>query len=329
MKRFLVILYICISVPLFAQKSYNMQGFELQLEELMNEIFSAESSNGRFAANEKFINVLEDALDFEKSFSYPFNKLDKISILTSKDKQFRIFTWSVPDDGGVWENFGFIQSKNSASNEYELYRLFDKSDEIISPEYEKLSDSTWFGAVYYELIEQKYDKRTYYVLLGWDGNDIYSRRRIIEPVYFKNNGSKPVFGQNVFYKDKDRMRYVFEYSTDANFTLSYGEQYYDIVTNQKAQNTLFHKAQPFETVPNKTEKEKMIFFDDLEPATFGMDGLKQYYVPSGEVIGLYFDGGKWKRIKYNVLPRNKAEKADGYQPDESVKHVLFPAKTKN
>lgn len=324
MKRILFILYICISVAVFGQKNYNMQGFELILEPLMQEMFSAQNDNERFAANEKFITELEDALDFEKSFAYPFPKLDKINILTSKDKQFRIFTWAIQDDNGYWENFGYIQSKNNNTGEYEIYRLFDKGDEIIEPETQKLSDSTWLGAVYYDLIETQYDKRTYYVLLGWDGNDMFSRKRVIEPITFKGNSGKPVFGQNVFYKEKERMRYVFEYSTAANFTLSYGEQYYDIVTNQKAKNTAFHKAQPFEKEPNKTEKEKMIFFDDLEPATLGMDGLRLYYVPSGEVIGLKFEAGKWRKIKHNILPRNKAEKADGYVPDETKPRRLFP-----
>ena len=326
MKKLLIVLFIYLSFSLSAQKNYNMQGMELILEPLMEEMFYAKTSSERFAANEKFISELEDALAMEKSFAYPFDKLNKINILTAKDKQFRIFTWSIVDDEGSYENYGFIQSKNNNTKDYEIYRLFDKSEEIFSPEEQKLSDSLWFGAVYYDLVETKFDKKTYYILLGWDGNDIYSRRRVIEPIYFRNGSGKPIFGQNVFYKEKERLRYVFEYSTDANFTLQYGEQFYDIVINQKAKSTVFHKAQPFETVPNETKKEKMIFFDDLEPATLGMDGLKQYYVPSGEVVGLYFENGRWKKLKHNVLPRNKTEKNDDYTPNESQQRGLFPTR---
>ncbi|MBR1626741.1 MAG: hypothetical protein IJ681_06325 [Bacteroidales bacterium] len=326
MKKFCFVLLLCLSFSLTAQKNYNMQGMEMILQPLMETMYSANSSNERFAANEKFISELEDALDMEKSFSYPFSGLNKINILTSKDKQFRVFTWAVCDDEGYWENYGYIQSRNNSTGDYEVYRLFDKSEEIISPEEQKLNDSTWFGAIYYDLIETKFDKRTYYVLLGFDANDIYTKRRVIEPVYFRNGSGRPVFGQNVFYKEKERQRYIFEYSTDASFTLHYGEQYYDIVTTQKAKSTVFHKVQPFETVPNETKKEKMIFFDELEPATSGMEGLSQYYIPSGEVVGLYFEGGKWKKLKYNVLPRNKAEKNDDYTPDDSKRRTLFPEK---
>lgn len=310
----------------FSQNKYQMQGMEMILDTLMQEMYSSNASNERFLANEKFISELEDALSMEKSFFYAFDKLDKISILTSKDKQFRIITWSLQDDNGSFENYGFVQAKNNQTSEYETYRLFDKSEDLPEVEKEKLSDSTWLGAVYYELIENKYDNKTYYILLGWDGNDIYSRKRVIEPISFKQNSGKPIFGQSVFYKQKERMRYVFEYSTEAAFTLSYDVQYYDITTNKKAKNTLFHKAQPFEKEPNQTLKEKMIFFDSLEPTISGMDGFYQYYVPSGEVIGLYFENGKWKQIKYNILPRNKADKKDSYEPNDNQIQQLFPQK---
>lgn len=322
-----IVLFAVSGMEGFAQKSYNMQGFEMILEPLMQQMFSAKKDNERFAANEKFISEMEQALDFDKSFAYKFPKLDKINILTSKDKQFKIFTWAIADDNGTYENYGFIQSKNKVTGEYRTFRLFDKSEQIMDEENQKLDDSSWYGCVYYDLVEQSFDKRTYYVLLGWDGNDLYSRKKIIEPISFKSDGS-PVFGQNVFYKDKDRMRYVFEYSTDANFTLKYGLQYYDIVSNQKAKGSKFHKPKPFEKEPAKTEKDKMIFFDLLEPATMGMDDLKLYYVPSGEVVGLKFEGGKWKKIKHNILPRNKSEKNDDYEPNYNIQRSLFPKKTK-
>ncbi|MBP3253452.1 MAG: hypothetical protein J6M30_02970 [Bacteroidales bacterium] len=327
MKKYGLVIFVALlfSFGLKAQKSYNMVGFEMQLKPLMEEMFSADKDNERFAANEKFISELEDALLFEKSFAYSFPALDKISILTAPDKSFRIFTWAIVNQSGEWENYGFVQSKNNVTGEYELSRLFDKSRDAISPEEEKLNDSTWYGAVYYDLIANKHEGKTYYILLGWNGNDIYSQKKIIEPISFRQN-AKPVFGQQVFYKDKQRMRYIFEYSTDAEFTLKYDDQYYEISTNQKAKSTLLHKAQPFEKEAAKTEKQRMIFFDELEPTVYGMDGLTQYYVPSGEVTGLYFDNGRWKKLKYNVLPRNKAEKNDAYTPDETKIRGLFPVK---
>ena len=69
----------------------------------------------------------------------------------------------------------------------------------------------------------------------------------------------------------------------------------------------------------------MIFFDELEPMNSAMQGFKQNYVPSGNVTGLYFENGKWRKLKQNVLPRNKKEKKDNYVPKER-KSGLFPEK---
>ena len=71
-KIILVTIFCSIALQVSAQ-NYNMQGFELILKPLMDEMFSAETDNERFAANEKFISNLEDALNFEKSFSYDFS----------------------------------------------------------------------------------------------------------------------------------------------------------------------------------------------------------------------------------------------------------------
>lgn len=312
--RILIILIIVFYGSLsYGQKTYNMVGFELQLQPLMQQMFTSQDDNKRFAANEEFISLMEEALEYEKSFDYSFDKLDKIKILYSEDKRFRIITWAIVNEQGSWENYGFIQAKDSEGN-YVVSRLFDKSDDIFSPEEEKLNDSTWFGAVYYTLITTKNDKHTYYTLLGWDGNTIYSQRKIIEPITIKSNG-RPVFGQNIFYKDKNRVRMIFEYSTDANLTLKYGEQYYEITTNQKAKSTLFHKAKPFEKQSSVLKKQKMIFYDILEPQNSVMQGLSLYYIPSGNMMGLYFENGKWKSLKYNVQPRNKPSKQDAATPD--------------
>ena len=71
MKKLLIVLFIYLSFSLSAQKNYNMQGMELILEPLMEEMFYTKTSSERFAANEKFISELEDALAMEKSFAYP------------------------------------------------------------------------------------------------------------------------------------------------------------------------------------------------------------------------------------------------------------------
>ena len=44
----------------------------------------------------------------------------------------------------------------------------------------------------------------------------------------------------------------------------------------------------------KQHKEKMIIFDEVEPQIAGMEGLFQYYVPSGLELAYAFVDGKWE-----------------------------------
>ena len=43
------------------------------------------------------------------------------------------------------------------------------------------------------------------------------------------------------------------------------------------------------------EKLRMIIYDEVQPQIVGMEGLYQYYVPSGVEMALVFVDGKWER----------------------------------
>ena len=72
-----------------------MQNAESEMAALQDSMFQAVSDNERFNANERFIEKLENCLEMQNSFRYDFALLDRISILTSKDKRFKIFTWAI------------------------------------------------------------------------------------------------------------------------------------------------------------------------------------------------------------------------------------------
>jgi hypothetical protein len=44
----------------------------------------------------------------------------------------------------------------------------------------------------------------------------------------------------------------------------------------------------------KERKERVIMFDEVEPQVPGMEGLFQYYVPSGVELAYAFVDGKWE-----------------------------------
>lgn len=307
MKRVIAFLIISIFVSELYSQDIMLQNAEKELNSLMNEMFTSKGDNERFNANEKFINILDNALSYTNSFNYPFESLDKISILTSDDKKFRIFTWAIFSNEGTYDNFGMILSKNENTEEYEIYRLQDRSEDIPSPSEAKLTDTLWFGAVYFDLITTKNENITYYTLLGWDGKDIYSKRKIIEPVTFKRNSGRPNFGASVFYNEKQLKRMIFEYAPTASFNLKWENQYYTQGGVKKAKSKGLKKSKPFETEEQKVEKNWMILFEELEPMYDGLGMLNNLKVPSGKVVGLKFERGKWRKVE-NLTPRNEKKK---------------------
>lgn len=304
-----IIILICVALfatPLYSQ-DIMLQNAEQELSSLMNVMFSSKDDNERFNANEKFLTLLDNVLEYPNSFDYPFENLDKISILTSSDKKFKIFTWAVFSNEGDYDNFGMIQARNENTEEYEIYRLWDRSDDVFSPQEAKLTDTSWFGAVYYELITTKNENITYYTLLGWDGKDIYSKRKIIEPITFKRNSGRPNFGASIFYKEKQLKRMIFEYAPTASFNLKWDNQYHKEGGVKKAKQKGMKKNKPFEVEEAKIERSQMILYDELEPMCDGLGMVKNLSVPSGKVVGLRFERGKWRKVE-NLIPRNSKRK---------------------
>jgi hypothetical protein len=243
----------------------------------------------KYHANEQFTSLLEEALLKDKSFNYPFDSLITIARLVSPDNKFRIFNWHLPKKDGTYEYFAFIQAYNNQLKKYDLFKLVDVSDSMQNPEFKSLDYLHWYGAHYYKIIQTKYGGRQYYTLLGWDGNNKESCRKIIEVLSF-NSRNKPVFGANFFKLDKNekkgKRRIIFEYSASSSMSLKYEKQF---------------------TAKGK-EKKKVIVFDRLTPQDPQLKGLYQFYVPETNTFDAFiFQNGKWVFMK-DIDARNNTSK---------------------
>ena len=183
-----------------------------------------------------------------------------------------------------------MQSYNGKSEHYDIYILHDKSDEIISPNELVLDPDNWYGSVYQELVETKYDGKIYYTLLGWTGVNALVQRKVIEPILFRSNSSRPQFGQALFRREKNMRRLVLEYSSNAMVNLRFDQQIVRTYENKKVKK----KGRTINTQIPKEERMKMILFDEVAPMLPGMEGLPQYYAPTGTEMAYIFREGRWE-----------------------------------
>jgi hypothetical protein len=286
----LLTLLICLCVAVYGQDKALMQGYQNRLESLIGQVANAPTDNERYLASEEAVQVLSKALEVEDSYRWKWHLPDYISVLSSPDNLFRIFTWAVVSDNGEFECFGAVQFFNDKEEEYQYRLLNDKSEEIVNREESTLTCDQWLGAVYQELIQHTVGDRTYYTLLGWNGVDNITERKIIEPVFIR--GGVPQFGAPLFRRMRNQRRIVLEYANEAMVTLKYETQFIRQVEHQREKVKGTNRYRTVEK--EKVHKEKMIIFDEVAPRIEGMEGLFQYYSPSGEERALAFVDGKWE-----------------------------------
>lgn len=292
MRRLIATVFLAtLSVAaLQAQDKAVMVQHQKRLASLLELAATAPTDNERYLASEQAVGELVAALDEEESERWKWQLPTVASVLTSPDGQLRVFTWAVVRDNGEFECFGAVQFYNEREEEYQYLLLNDKSEEIMNREESVLSASNWFGAVYQDIIQTSHGGKTYYTLLGWNGVDNLTERKIIEPVIMR--GGVPQFGAPLFRRERNLRRVVLEYRNDAMVNLSYGEQFVEEVQRERVKVKGSNRYRTVEK--RKQHKEKMIIFDEVEPQIAGMEGLFQYYVPSGLELAYVFVDGKWE-----------------------------------
>jgi hypothetical protein len=233
--------------------------------------------------NKKFLEGLKKVLDMSNSIDFSFDSLRKYKVMIeSADKQVRIFTWGVETEDGTCSFYGFIQAYNKKAKKFVAYQLYDKSESIKDPENATLDNTKWYGAYYYQIAAVKHKKKKYYILLGWDGNNRITNKKIIDVLYFNDKGF-PKFGDAIFLAEngKTKKRVIFEYQAGIFMVLRYEED------------------------------KNRIVFDHLAPSNENLEGQYQFYGPSFIYNAFLFKNGKWLYEK-NVDVRNPKDRTDKY-----------------
>ena len=289
-KVLFALMLLPLATSLHAQNREIMSTYERNMQPLVEKVSGAATDNERYNANELLVQMFDEALNVEDSFQWKWDLGTYVSVLTSSDRQFRVITWPVVRDNGEYECFGFVQSYNPKTEQYDAYALHDKSDEIISAEEVLLEPENWLGCVYQELVETKHDGKVYYTLIGWSGVNALTQRKVIEPVCFRGSSSKPQFGQALFRREKNLRRVVLEYSSRAMVNVRFDEQVVRTYENKKIKK----KGRTINMQVPKEEKMKMSLFDEIAPMLPGMEGLPQYYAPTGVEMAYVFNNGRWE-----------------------------------
>lgn len=251
----------------------SIRNYEYQLEGLSYNIINGSDKVERITSCYYFIETLKTALQIPNSFDYDFDLLKTVSSITSEDDKFRVFTWNLLLDSGKYMYFGAIQMNNPDS--LELYGLYDSSDYNRNVIYGQFDNRHWMGGLIYQIHHYRWKKKDYYITFSWDGQDAKTNRKVIDVLWFDNDG-KPNFGEEIFDFDGDlQSRIIFDFNDRAAMLCRYDDH------------------------------EEAIVFANLVPINPMMKGVYQNYVPDGTYDYLRFEKGVWRRYKMVFDDRRK------------------------
>jgi len=213
------------------------------------------------------IPILVKALKQDNSFSYPFDNLEFISKTYAPDSTFRMLTWLIRLDEVGYRYFGTLQMNN---DDNQLFPLFHIQEPIVNLVKETLPLNKWYGAIYYNITKESYQQKDYYMLYGWDGNNLLSHKKVLDVLHFEEG--KPVLGAPIIEYESDMQQGTFnriflEYNKGATVNLNYDDDL------------------------------KMIVFDHIVPEDGKSIGMYPTYIPDGTYEALKFENGKWEYVE--------------------------------
>lgn len=283
--------FLILFIPVLSIQAQQLNDFALRedsLAQYLTAMRKAKKEAERIEWNKKFKHLLAETLKMDNVFNYPFDSIKGISNIYAPDRSMRIINWNLEHENFTHTYYCYVLVPKANSNKCSVIEFNDQRQAITEPANKTLDNKKWLGALYYEIILNYQNGRKEYIVLGWDGNNHASHKKIIDVMIV--NGEKIQMGSPIFYMENGAVnkRIILEYSSRAQISLKY-------------------KA-----------KEKLIFFDHLEPETPMAEGIYEFYFPDGYYDGFVLEDGKWK-FKSNVDVRRDKDYKDKFWKDPNNK----------
>lgn len=172
----------------------------------------------------------------------------ELTFCDSPDSRLRTVTYMVSHFDFTSHCGGWIVVRPKRG-EASLFPLSDATAKIGQPDQAILTPSSWYGAIYSDIIQFRNDRTDYYALVGYKGATPTVKTRVLDVAAVGSDG-KPVFGAKVFRHPKmSYRRRIFQYSAKSSMVIRYDE------------------------------KSRIIVMDHLEPAQRLMVGHPEFYGP--------------------------------------------------
>lgn len=218
--------------------------------------------------------LLESYYSEPKNFENTFGKVPYLGQISSPDGKVKMVCWNAAYETGEFKYYCVLRYQPNKENVF--VTVFEDTETDWSRINRKpVRPNKWYGALYYKILANKHKGKTYYTVLGWDGKDEITNRKVVDVLSFQ--GKSVILGASLFTDENNRSlhRVVYEYANDVSMALNYDE------------------------------KEKMIVLDHLAPEDSRFVGQFQFYGPDFSYDAFKFKKGKWIFLR-DVFAKNRS-----------------------
>ncbi len=207
-------------------------------------------------------------------FEVELDSIPFLGQLASWDGVIKMLTWNIALEDESLKYYCVMRHKPTKET-VEVTVFEDANADWERMSHKPIRPNNWYGALYYKILANRYRGKTYYTLLGWDGKDNITNRKVVDALNVQ--GKSVILGSNIFVDEDERSahRLIYEYANDASMALNYDQ------------------------------KEKMIIMDHLAPEDSRFEGQYQFYGPDFSYDALQFSKGMW-RLKRDVFAKNRS-----------------------
>lgn len=253
-------------------KAQVVSAFRDSVNSLFDVMRTAEDSV-KLGASSTLENMLHEFYLKEENFDLELDTVPFLGQLSSPDNVVKMACWNVALEDGSFRYHCVMRhrpDKNAV-----VVTVFEDKKEWERIERRSVRPTDWYGALYYRILSDRYRGKTIYTIIGWDGKDNITNRKVVDVLSIQ--GKSVVLGASVFKDANDRPahRLIYEYANDVSMALNYDE------------------------------KEKMIIMDHLAPEDSRFVGQFQFYGPDFSYDALKFQKGEWTLIK-DVFAKNRS-----------------------
>jgi hypothetical protein len=134
--------------------------------------------------NDSFKQLLKTSLDEDNAFDINLDSISKtVSVMLSEDAKMRVISWVYINDREEYTNHCVVYHRKKTGSRASIYwledRILPKSDSL----YTDFPPDLWPGALYYQMYHFKRKGKDYYCVLGLNGKNSFSNRKIIDVLW--------------------------------------------------------------------------------------------------------------------------------------------------